>query len=230
MELESAGILILLVLIRLLINYGNDIRLLGFFLQIVMPTLGWRWLLAFSAVPSAVLLIFYRTAPESPRYLCRRGRTDEAVEILERMAKLNQAELPPGILVSDPEVAKITDLPSEDARLLSPNKDENGTLDSLDSNLQKGTSVFTLLSPQLLRSTLLLWVVFIGNAFAYYGLVLLTTELSNKNNTCTPTHTQSVSAKSADVNYKNVFITSFAGITFVLQTKNHPVTHCKGTN
>ncbi|XP_021834933.1 organic cation/carnitine transporter 7 isoform X2 [Spinacia oleracea] len=177
---------------------------------IVMPTLGWRWLLAFSAVPSAVLLIFYRTAPESPRYLCRRGRTDEAVEILERMAKLNQAELPPGILVSDPEVAKITDLPSEDARLLSPNKDENGTLDSLDSNLQKGTSVFTLLSPQLLRSTLLLWVVFIGNAFAYYGLVLLTTELSNKNNTCTPTHTQSVSAKSADVNYKNVFITSFA--------------------
>ncbi|XP_021761978.1 organic cation/carnitine transporter 7-like isoform X2 [Chenopodium quinoa] len=179
---------------------------------IVMPSLGWRWLLAFSAVPSAVLLIFYQTAPESPRYLCRTGRTDEAVEILERIARLNQAELPPGILVSDHQVAKVFDLPSEDARLLSPNKGEIEIVDSLDSTSspQKGTSVFTLLSPQLLRSTLLLWVVFIGNAFAYYGLVLLTTALSSSDNKCTPNHSPSESGKSVDVNYKNVFITSFA--------------------
>lgn len=176
----------------------------------VMPSLGWRWLLAFSAVPAAVLLIFYRTAPESPRYLCRRGRTDEALEILERIAKLNQAELPYGILVSDHEVAKVTDFPSEDAHLLSLNKDENGTHDSLDSEVRKGTSVFTLLSPPLLRSTLLLWVVFIGIAFSYYGLVLLTTELSNKDNNCTRTHTQAEAGKAADINYRNVFIASFA--------------------
>ncbi|KMS97142.1 hypothetical protein BVRB_7g178070 [Beta vulgaris subsp. vulgaris] len=177
---------------------------------IVMPTLGWRWLLAFSAVPSAVLLIFYTTAPESPRYLCRRGRTDEALEILERIAKLNHAELPSGLLVSDHEVAKVTDLPSEDAYLLSQNKAENGTSDNMDFNVQKEASVFTLFSPPLLRSTLLLWVVFIGNAFSYYGLVLLTTELSNKDNTCPSTHTRSESGKSVDVNYRDVFITSLA--------------------
>uniref|UniRef100_A0A803KQK2 Major facilitator superfamily (MFS) profile domain-containing protein n=1 Tax=Chenopodium quinoa TaxID=63459 RepID=A0A803KQK2_CHEQI len=174
------------------------------------------WLLEFipapRRVPSAVLLVFYRTAPESPRYLCRTGRTDEAVEILERIARLNQAELPPGILVSEHQFAKIVDLPSEDARLLSPNKGEIEIVDSLDSTScpQKGTSVFTLLSPQLLRSTLLLWVVFIGNAFAYYGLVLLTTALSSGDNKCTPNHSPSESGKSLDVNYRNVFITSFA--------------------
>lgn len=195
-----------------------------------MPTLGWRWLLAFSAVPSAVLLIFYTTAPESPRYLCRRGRTDEALEILERIAKLNHAELPSGLLVSDHEVAKVTDLPSEDAYLLSQNKAENGTSDNMDFNVQKEASVFTLFSPQLLRSTLLLWVVFIGNAFSYYGLVLLTTELSNKDNTCPSTHTRSESGKSVDVNYRDVFITSLAGITFVVQTSNDPFTPFKVTN
>ncbi|KAL2932876.1 Organic cation/carnitine transporter 7 [Bienertia sinuspersici] len=177
---------------------------------LVMPTLGWRWLLAFSAVPSAVLLIFYTTAPESPRYLCRKGRADEAQEILERIARMNHAELPPGVLVSDHQVAKVAELPSEDAYLLSQNKAENGTSDGLDSNVPKEASVFTLLSPQLLRSTLLLWVVFIGNAFSYYGLVLLTTELSNKNNTCNPNDAPSESRKTVDVNYRDVFITSIA--------------------
>lgn len=186
-----------------------------------MPTLGWRWLLAFSAVPSAVLLIFYTTAPESPRYLCRRGRTEEALEILQRIANMNHAVLPSGILVSDHQAPKAVELPSEDAYLLSQNKAENGTSDNMDSAVvQKEASVFTLLSPPLLRSTLLLWVVFIGNAFSYYGLVLLTTELSNKDNDCNPTHALSEPGKSVDINYRDVFITSIAGITFVLQTSN----------
>lgn len=65
-----------------------------------------------------------------------------------------------------------------------------------------------LLSPNLLRSTVLLWAVFFGNAFSYYGLVLLTTELSSKNSSCTGTH--STSTNSADVSYEDVFIASFA--------------------
>ncbi|CAO2824577.1 unnamed protein product [Amaranthus hypochondriacus] len=177
---------------------------------IIMPSLGWRWLLGFSAVPSAVLLIFYRSAPESPRYLCRTGRTDEALRILEWIAQMNKAELPSGNLVSEHQAPKVIDLPSEDAHLLSPNKDEYETHDNLDTNQQKGTSVFTLFSPQLRKSTILLWVVFIGNAFAYYGLVLLTTELSNKDNKCTPNHASSESGKPVEVNYRNVFIASFA--------------------
>jgi hypothetical protein len=66
-----------------------------------------------------------------------------------------------------------------------------------------------LLSPKLIRSTVLLWVVFFGNAFSYYGLVLLTTELNNRSNTCN--HTKAQSQGSSDVDYKEVLIASFAG-------------------
>ncbi|MFI9387226.1 MFS transporter [Kutzneria sp. NPDC052558] len=42
----------------------------------------WRWILVTSAVPSLVLLILRRKTPESPRWLAREGRTDEALAIL----------------------------------------------------------------------------------------------------------------------------------------------------
>ncbi|KAL6144353.1 hypothetical protein ACLB2K_055047 [Fragaria x ananassa] len=64
-----------------------------------------------------------------------------------------------------------------------------------------------LLSPNLVRSTLLLWVVFFGNAFSYYGLVLLTSEL-NGHSQCVPTEVKSVASQ--DINYRNIFIASFA--------------------
>uniref|UniRef100_A0A7C9AFH7 Major facilitator superfamily (MFS) profile domain-containing protein n=1 Tax=Opuntia streptacantha TaxID=393608 RepID=A0A7C9AFH7_OPUST len=174
--------------------------------EIVMPSLGWRWLLILSAIPSSFLLIFYSKTPESPRYLYMRGRTDDALQVLERIAIMNQTKLPSGILVSVRKAGEVTNSQSEDARLLSPTKDDSETLDSVGSNVQQGASVFTLLSPKLLRSTLLLWAVFFGNAFSYYGLVLLTTELSSGKNKCT-THQET---GLADLSYRNVFITSFA--------------------
>ncbi|KAG5562560.1 hypothetical protein RHGRI_005329 [Rhododendron griersonianum] len=66
----------------------------------VMPTLGWRWLLAFSAVPSSLLLLFYGLTPESPRYLCNKERANDALNILERVASMNQKKLPSGVLIS----------------------------------------------------------------------------------------------------------------------------------
>ncbi|MBA0553752.1 hypothetical protein Golob_012903, partial [Gossypium lobatum] len=65
-----------------------------------MPRLNWRWVLAFSAVPSFALLILYGVAPESPRYLCMKGNTSDALRILEKIASVNQTKLPPGVLVS----------------------------------------------------------------------------------------------------------------------------------
>jgi len=187
----------------------------------VMPSLGWRWLLALSAVPSSFLLVFYSKAPESPRYLCLRGRTDDALHILQKIAIVNQTELPSSISLSDHQATKGTKVPSEDAHLLSPSEDENEASDNIGSDVQTEGSIFMLLSPNLLRSTLLLWAVFFGSAFSYYGLVLLTTELSSKNGSCTGTHL--TSTKSADVSYQDVFIASFAGTTLdkvMLGSKN----------
>lgn len=177
-----------------------------------MPSLGWRWLLALSSLPTSLLLVFYVLTPESPRYLCLQGRRDEALVILKKIAKLNQTKLPPGILVLDQQIElQETSSEAEDKHLLTPKTMESASNDE-SSKMEKKTesSVLTLLSPELLRSTLLLWVVFFGNAFSYYGLVLLTTELHSEHSTCK--QTQLKSNDSQDVNYRDVFITSFAGI------------------
>ncbi|XWS28192.1 hypothetical protein CRYUN_Cryun25bG0044500 [Craigia yunnanensis] len=78
---------------------------------IVMPRLNWRWLLAFSSVPSFALLLLYGVAPESPRYLCMKGSTSDALQILEKIASVNQTKLPPGILVSGRTSARMKKLP-----------------------------------------------------------------------------------------------------------------------
>lgn len=179
-------------------------------LQIVMPKLGWRWLLALSSLPTSFLLLFYKVTPESPRYLCLKGRTTDAMNVLEKIARVNGTKLPSGILVSDHQIElhKIDNL-SEDTRLLSPRKNDVESPKGMVSNLGGISSLLMLLSPKLARSTLLLWAVFFGNAFSYYGLVLLTSELHGHSK-CIPHKLQT--EKSQDVRYKGVFIASFAGI------------------
>ncbi|KAI5392264.1 variant 2, Organic cation/carnitine transporter 7 [Lathyrus oleraceus] len=182
---------------------------------IVMPRLGWRWLLALSSLPTSLLLLFYKMTPESPRYLCLKGRTTEAMNVLETIARLNGTKLPSGTLISDNqiELQKI-DNPSEDTVLLSPREnDEVETPKGMGSNLGGISSLKVLLSPNLARSTLLLWAVFFGNAFSYYGLVLLTSEL-NARSKCVPNKLQT--EKSQDISYKGVFIASFAELPGLL--------------
>jgi hypothetical protein len=148
--------------------------------------------------------------PESPRYLCLKGRTTDAINVLETIARLNGTKLPSGILISDHQIElQNIDNPSEDTVLLSPRKNEVETPKGMVSNLGGISSLQVLLSPELRRSTLLLWAVFFGNAFSYYGLVLLTSEL-NGHSKCMPHKLQT--EKSQDVSYKSVFIASFAGM------------------
>ncbi|CAH9055585.1 unnamed protein product [Cuscuta epithymum] len=176
---------------------------------IVMPRLGWRWLLALSSIPSALLLLFYTFTIESPRFLCANGRQAEALQILEKIARINAARLPPGILVSNKQVVnEVT--PTEDKHLLSPKKDQSVKSKCVECTSGWFSSLVMLLSPSMAKSTLLLWVVFFGNAFAYYGLVLLATQLNSGDDKCSPS--QSKSKNSEAVNYREVFITSFAEI------------------
>lgn len=180
-------------------------------LQIVMPKLGWRWLLALSSLPTSFLLLFYKMTPESPRYLCLKGRTTDAFTVLEKIARVNGRKLPSGILVSDYQI-ELHEVgnPSEDTHLLSPRKNEVEPPKGMLSSLGGISSLLMLLSPKLARSTLLLWIVFFGNAFSYYGLVLLTSELNNGHGKCIPHKLQR--EMSQGVSYKGVFIASFAGM------------------
>ncbi|KAK7485174.1 hypothetical protein BaRGS_00023584 [Batillaria attramentaria] len=54
----------------------------------------WRWLEIALSIPSIVLLFYWWLIPESPRWLASRGREDEAMKVLERIAKSNNTRLP----------------------------------------------------------------------------------------------------------------------------------------
>ncbi|KAF2935766.1 organic cation/carnitine transporter 7 [Oryza sativa Japonica Group] len=176
----------------------------------VMPKFGWRWLLALSAVPSFVLLLFYVITPESPRFLCMKGRVTEAMDVLEKMARLNNVQLPSGRLVSDKNI-ELDELSTSESTTLLADAEEDDTIIEDKVSSFGGLSVAKLLSPKLIRATLLLWMTFFGNAFSYYGIVLLTSELSNGNRICAKEEVESIHSNDASL-YKNVFISSFAEI------------------
>ena len=50
-----------------------------------LVTRGWRWMFGSEAVPAFLLLILLFFVPESPRFLCSRGREDQARKILARI-------------------------------------------------------------------------------------------------------------------------------------------------
>lgn len=200
-----------------------------FDLQAVMPTLGWRWLLGISAVPLAILLLFYGIVPESPRYLAAKGETEKAFKILQQMAKVNRKSLPPGRLVQTQQQlledsehnnnkkehssVEMVDLAPDETRLLEQQHSRRGDVNvaGLDQVFSNFTS---LLSPPLLSSTLLLWSVFFANAFTYYGLVLLTSQLSGGDTNCRPEEAAAIitAASDSDSLYRNVFVSSIGGV------------------
>uniref|UniRef100_A0A251TP73 Putative major facilitator, sugar transporter-like, Major facilitator superfamily domain protein n=1 Tax=Helianthus annuus TaxID=4232 RepID=A0A251TP73_HELAN len=168
----------------------------------IMPTYGWRWLLGVSAIPSIMALLFYGLVPESPRYLTTQGRLAEVRQILENGAAANQKELPAGLLVSDHiKIMTYDNEPSESTALLSNGK--------TSSSQRSSSSVLMLLSPKLIRTTLLLWFLYFANTFAYYGIILLTSQLSAPQSECDTPSLRSENIKDPSL-YTNVFITSLA--------------------
>ncbi|OAY69210.1 Organic cation/carnitine transporter 7 [Ananas comosus] len=180
---------------------------------VIMPILSWRCLLAISSLPSFLLLLFFSVTPESPRYLCTNGRLHEAMFVLEKMASMNNKVLPSGVLTSSCTTSQVNYSlhTSETMHLIALGKHEISNDEETSSNIGGISSLKRLLSPKLRRPTLLLWIVFFGNAFAYYGIVLLTSELSDVNRRCALREVHSSQQQDANL-YKDVFITSFAEI------------------
>lgn len=105
---------------------------------LIVPTLGWRWLLAVSAIPGIIIFFIRRYVPESPRYLMVNGRTEEAADVLRQVAQYNGTPLPEFTL----------------AETKAPPK----------------TPVRALWSPELRRTTLLLWGIWFLISLGYYGV------------------------------------------------------------
>jgi len=144
-----------------------------------------------------------------------KGRIADALHVMETMARVNRVALPSGRLATGHrmELHEIADS-SESSQLVSARK-SNPVDHASKPGIGGLNAILRLLSPNLIRSTLLLWTVFLGLAFLYYGLVLLTSELSHGNRICGPEGAEKTieTAHTIDVNlYRNVFITSFGEV------------------
>jgi hypothetical protein len=134
----------------------------------------------------------------------------DATAILERMANANQSALPPGILTYNRQTKFDNDALAPDSECLLPVREKE--CDNAKSSESGSLAALRiLLSRKLLRSTLLLWFVFYANSFAYYGLVLLTSQLSDANKSCASGVNVGLHQKVTNL-YKDTFITSLAGI------------------
>nr|XP_055047045.1 putative transporter SVOPL [Misgurnus anguillicaudatus]XP_055047046.1 putative transporter SVOPL [Misgurnus anguillicaudatus] len=118
----------------------------------VVPTMGWRWMIRFSIIPSIILIGLFMLIPESARYQVSAGNIQGAMSTLRWIANMNGATLPEG-------------------ELREPVVTERG-------------NALTLISPGLRRTSLLLWYSWFVASFCYYGSVLSSSELLEKNLLC----------------------------------------------
>ncbi|KAK8959281.1 Organic cation/carnitine transporter 7 [Platanthera guangdongensis] len=181
----------------------------------VMPTLGWRWLLALSSLPSFLLLIFYNNTPESPRFLCMKERKYDVVHVLESIGRMNKKLLPSGELAFDRKegvdeldasAGDFGGIHEEEMR-----KNETSFVRYYASKFRCINTLYKLLSRKLIRVTLLLWMAFFGNAFTYYGVILLTSGLSGSDKSCRKIKLF-VGSKEGPNRYEDIFITSLAEV------------------
>eukprot|EP00727_Mastigamoeba_balamuthi_P000935 m51a1_g10839 hypothetical protein (1698) ;mRNA; f:3230-13540 len=88
---------------------------------VVVPRLGWRWMLGIGSTPYFILMLLLPFASESPRYYLVHGKAAKAQNVLKRISKVNRRALPSGILVAmdDVHCGKMTDLIKKPLRKVS---------------------------------------------------------------------------------------------------------------
>ncbi|XP_071583719.1 putative transporter SVOPL isoform X2 [Heliangelus exortis] len=120
--------------------------------SVVNPTIGWRWLIRIASIPGILLILVFKFIPESARYNVSTGNVAAALATLQRIAKMNGAAMPEGVLTEPP-------------------KERRGKFKDL-------------IHPKYLRTTLQIWIIWLGIAFAYYGVILASAELLERDPVC----------------------------------------------
>ncbi|XP_038308798.1 putative transporter SVOPL isoform X1 [Canis lupus familiaris] len=120
--------------------------------SVVIPTIGWRWLIRIASIPGIILILAFKFIPESARFNVSTGNTQAALATLQRIAKMNRSVMPEGTLV--------------------------------EPILEKRGRFADLLDAKYLRTTLQIWVIWLGISFAYYGVILASAELLERDLVC----------------------------------------------
>ncbi|XP_060234771.1 putative transporter SVOPL [Meriones unguiculatus] len=120
--------------------------------SVVIPTIGWRWLIRIASIPGIILIMAFKFIPESARFNVSTGNTKAALDTLESIAKMNRSVMPEGQLV--------------------------------EPILEKRGRFADLLESKYLRTTLQIWIIWLGISFAYYGVILASAELLERDLVC----------------------------------------------
>lgn len=113
-----------------------------------IPNYGWRIAFWIGVLPAIYSIYLYKVIPESPRYLESVGNSKQADELVTMMEK--------------------------QAGIVDHNHNAN-TIDKKNSKVK--VSFLELWSKKYIKSTIILWVVWFGINFGYYGFVLWTPSL-----------------------------------------------------
>jgi len=155
---------------------------------VIMPTLGWRWLLVASATPSIALLIFNKYVPESPRWQASMGKNRVAVENLQNVAYQNGVEWTLGEY--------------QDLQVTKARESEASFLDLFDDGYGK--------------LTLVLWTLWLSCTLLYYGVILLSTQIFQEVKKAHPGHISGDCHQLETDDYARAFITTTAEIPSLL--------------
>ncbi len=115
----------------------------------LIPIYGWRVAFWIGAIPALFAIVYYKTIPESPRYLESAGRIEEADSLVSTMEE--QAGI--------------------------HNKAKKGEEGNKSSAEKIRITFKDLWSRKYIRSTVVLWIIWFGVNFGYYGFVLWTPTL-----------------------------------------------------
>ena len=149
----------------------------------VMPSLGWRYLLAFSALPFIIVLGLFPLVYPSPRFHVLRGDTERAQEILKHVARVNGRCLPPGRLVSDREkdaLVKEGRFTQTQQETIQTTADQQDALSMARTQKARRANFKDLFRTRLMqKATFTAMALWFSMAFIYFGAVLLTTEIQD---------------------------------------------------
>lgn len=113
----------------------------------------WRQLALVTSLPFCIYYFYWFFLPESPRWLLAKGRLEEALNILEKLAKVNGKELPESFKQKLKQLMMMKRTQSEEARL------------------QKSHSAFSLCkTPNMRLKTILITLNWFANEMVYVGL------------------------------------------------------------
>jgi MFS transporter, putative metabolite:H+ symporter len=118
--------------------------LIGYF---VIPHFGWRVAFLIGAVPALYVLVLRRGIPESPRFLAARGRQDEAEAVMAQVQAASTKEGPVAAAEARHRGGK--------------------SIEQAPEVHGRWTELFQGL---LRRRTLMLWILWFGIVFSYYGI------------------------------------------------------------